>query len=120
MISSLQVTVSLYLISTRIVLSGLPTLRMLSLLSWLFYSPGLTRSNDKRRCVTAELRSIFVGLQLVWSMGISRLQVQSDSSIVVHLVLDPMAATSSSPLVRVISLFSNRNWSIVFTWVPRE
>ncbi|KAK9044905.1 hypothetical protein V6N11_058796 [Hibiscus sabdariffa] len=62
----------------------------------------------------AELWSILVGLQLAWSMGISLLQVQSDSSVVVCLVLDPMASTSTSPLVRAIAMLSNRDWSITF------
>ncbi|KAK8593152.1 hypothetical protein V6N12_045237 [Hibiscus sabdariffa] len=68
----------------------------------------------------AELWIILVGLQLAWSMGISRLQVQSDNSVVVRLVLDSMASTSTSPLVHAIAMLSNRDWSIEFIWVPRE
>ncbi|KAK8490669.1 hypothetical protein V6N11_031032 [Hibiscus sabdariffa] len=47
-------------------------------------------------------------------------QVQSDSFVIVRLVLDPMAKTSSAPLFHAIALFFSRNWSIDFTWVPRE
>ncbi|KAK9046646.1 hypothetical protein V6N11_052529 [Hibiscus sabdariffa] len=68
----------------------------------------------------AVLWSILVGLHPAWSMGVFRLQVQSDSSIVVRMVFDPMAMTSSSPLVRAIVLFSDCDWSIDFTWLPRE
>ncbi|KAK8996925.1 hypothetical protein V6N11_020420 [Hibiscus sabdariffa] len=52
-------------------------------------------------------------------MGISCLQVQHNP-VVVHLVLDSQASTSTYPLVRVIAMLSNRDWSIVFIWVPRE
>ncbi|KAK8497081.1 hypothetical protein V6N12_000241, partial [Hibiscus sabdariffa] len=68
----------------------------------------------------AERWRILVGLQLAWSIGVSCLQVQSDSFVIVRLVLDPMAKTSSAPLFHAIALFFSRNWSIDFTWVPRE
>ncbi|KAK8493166.1 hypothetical protein V6N11_065369 [Hibiscus sabdariffa] len=67
----------------------------------------------------AELWSILVGLQLAWSIGVTRIQVQSDSFVAIRLVLDPMAMTSSLPLVRAIALFSNHDWSIDFIWVPQ-
>ncbi|KAK9006193.1 hypothetical protein V6N11_035238 [Hibiscus sabdariffa] len=57
----------------------------------------------------AELWSTLVSLQLAWSMGVSRLHVQYDSSVVVCLVLDPMTKTSSSSLIRAITLFSDRD-----------
>ncbi|KAK9033212.1 hypothetical protein V6N11_018248 [Hibiscus sabdariffa] len=53
-------------------------------------------------------------------MGVSHLQVQSDSSVVVRLVFDPMVKTSSLPLVIDIALFLYRDWAIDFTWVPCE
>ncbi|KAK8519868.1 hypothetical protein V6N12_003836 [Hibiscus sabdariffa] len=68
----------------------------------------------------AEFWSILVGLHLACSMGVFRLQLQSDSSVVIRMVLDPMIMTSLSPLVRTIALLSDHDWSIDFTWVPRE
>ncbi|KAK8509026.1 hypothetical protein V6N12_016870 [Hibiscus sabdariffa] len=70
--------------------------------------------------LNAELWSILVGLQLAFSMGFSRVQVQSDSSVAIRLILDPMAANSFSSLVRRISSLQNLPWSLRFLWVPRE
>ncbi|KAK9011773.1 hypothetical protein V6N11_039855 [Hibiscus sabdariffa] len=70
--------------------------------------------------LNAELWSILVGLQLAFSMGFSRVQVQSDSSAAIRLILDPMAANSVSSLVRRISSLQNLPWSLRFLWVPRE
>ncbi|KAK9001421.1 hypothetical protein V6N11_083205 [Hibiscus sabdariffa] len=55
----------------------------------------------------------------VWIKA-ARLSVQSDSSVAIRVILDPLAMTSSLPLPRAIALFSNRDWSIDFIWVPRE
>ncbi|KAK8578842.1 hypothetical protein V6N12_069186 [Hibiscus sabdariffa] len=70
--------------------------------------------------LNAELWSILVGLQLAFSMGFSRVQVQSDSSAAIRLILDPMAANSVSSLVRRISSLQNLPWLLRFLWVPRE
>ncbi|KAL4285040.1 hypothetical protein GQ457_16G029350 [Hibiscus cannabinus] len=70
--------------------------------------------------LNAELWSILVGLQLAFSMGFSRVQVQSDSSVAIRLILDPMTANSFSSLVRRISSLQNLPWSLRFLWVPRE
>ncbi|KAK9030203.1 hypothetical protein V6N11_031633 [Hibiscus sabdariffa] len=70
--------------------------------------------------LNAELWSILVGLKLAFSMGFSRVQVQSDSSVAIRLILDPMAANSFSSLVRRISYLQNLPWSLRFLWVPRE
>ncbi|KAK9001025.1 hypothetical protein V6N11_082817 [Hibiscus sabdariffa] len=70
--------------------------------------------------LNAELWSILEGLNMAWSMGFSRVQVQSDSSVAIRMLLDPIAANSSSSLVRRISSLQNRPWSLRFLWVPRE
>ncbi|KAK9046430.1 hypothetical protein V6N11_052317 [Hibiscus sabdariffa] len=72
------------------------------------------------------LWNILVDLQLAWSIDVTHLQVKSHNSVAICLVLDPMAKTSSSPLVRAIALFSNligllillrchmsRTWSLI-------
>ncbi|KAK9042649.1 hypothetical protein V6N11_017716 [Hibiscus sabdariffa] len=68
----------------------------------------------------AELWRILMGLHLALSMGVSPVQVQSDSFVAIHLILDPMAASSTSSLVRRISSLQNLPWSLRFLWVPRE
>ncbi|KAK9020995.1 hypothetical protein V6N11_011006 [Hibiscus sabdariffa] len=70
--------------------------------------------------LNAELWSILEGLNMAWTMGFPRVQVQSDCSVAIRLILDPMAASSSSGLVRRISALQNRPWSLRFLWVPRE
>ncbi|KAK8572428.1 hypothetical protein V6N12_028481 [Hibiscus sabdariffa] len=42
--------------------------------------------------LNAEIWSILEGLNMAWSMGFSRVQVQSDSSVAIRMLLDPMAA----------------------------
>ncbi|KAL4363202.1 hypothetical protein GQ457_04G035220 [Hibiscus cannabinus] len=70
--------------------------------------------------LNAELWSILEGLNLAWTRGFPRVQVQSDCSAAIRLILDPTAASSSSGLVRRISAWQNRPWSLRFLWVPRE
>ncbi|KAK8989372.1 hypothetical protein V6N11_063818 [Hibiscus sabdariffa] len=53
-------------------------------------------------------------------MGFPRVQVQSDCSAVIRLILDPTTASSSFGLVRRISALQNRPWSLRFLWIPRE
>ncbi|KAK8564729.1 hypothetical protein V6N12_058312 [Hibiscus sabdariffa] len=136
MTSFLMATGSFFLSSTRLVLLGLPILRKPFWFSCLLYSICMPRSNGKRRLGTVcvlilMLRFLFLSawvllvvffviLLLARSMGIPRLQVQSDSSVAVRMVLNPMAMTCPSPLVRAIALFSYRDWFIDFTWVSRE
>ncbi|KAK9005760.1 hypothetical protein V6N11_043180 [Hibiscus sabdariffa] len=57
---------------------------------------------------------------LAFSMGVSRVQLQYDSSVAIRLILDPMAASSTSSLVHRISSLQNRTWLLRFLWVPRE
>ncbi|KAL4285497.1 hypothetical protein GQ457_16G007620 [Hibiscus cannabinus] len=70
--------------------------------------------------LNAELWSIWEGLNMAWTMGFPHVQVQSDCSVAIRLILDPTAASSSSGLVRRISALQNRPWSLRFLWVPRE
>ncbi|KAK8519829.1 hypothetical protein V6N12_003800 [Hibiscus sabdariffa] len=65
----------------------------------------------------AKLWSILVGLQLAFSIGFSRVQVQSDSSVAIRLILDPMAPNSFSSLVRRISSLQNLHW-LIFDDIP--
>ncbi|KAK9034955.1 hypothetical protein V6N11_077007 [Hibiscus sabdariffa] len=52
--------------------------------------------------------------------GFSLVQMQSDSSVSISMILDPMAACSfSSPFHRISSL-QNHPWLLPFLWVPRE
>ncbi|KAK8985027.1 hypothetical protein V6N11_082646 [Hibiscus sabdariffa] len=46
--------------------------------------------------------------------------VQSDNSVAICMILDLMAASSSSSLVHRISSLQNHPWSLRFLWVPRE
>ncbi|KAK8538177.1 hypothetical protein V6N12_044313 [Hibiscus sabdariffa] len=82
------------------------------------WDKGFCKSIGIISLLQAELWNILARLQLAWSMGISCLQVQYDSSIVVRLVLEHMMSTSSSPLIHAIVMLSNRDWPIVFTRVP--
>ncbi|KAK8565852.1 hypothetical protein V6N12_059398 [Hibiscus sabdariffa] len=52
--------------------------------------------------------------------GVSRVQVQSDISVAIRMILDPMTTSSSSSLVRRISSLLNRPWSLRFLWVHWE
>ncbi|KAK8538822.1 hypothetical protein V6N12_034530 [Hibiscus sabdariffa] len=142
MISFLLVTVSLYLTVIGFVLHGLPTLRKSSLFSRLPYNifsfperlgviGGVLRDSSgewiKGYCKSigivsslhVELWSILVGVRMAWSIGVSRLHVQSNSSVAVRMLRNPMAMTSPLPLVSAIALFSACDWCD-FTWVPRE
>ncbi|KAK8548624.1 hypothetical protein V6N12_061533 [Hibiscus sabdariffa] len=47
-------------------------------------------------------------------------EVQSDCSVAIRMILDPMATSSSFSLVRCISSLRNHPWSLLFLWVPLE
>ncbi|KAK8589241.1 hypothetical protein V6N12_023644 [Hibiscus sabdariffa] len=70
--------------------------------------------------IQAELWSIYVGLQVSWNFGTTRLAIQSDSSQAIKLVRDPSAMRHSMQLDRAIDAWRLKHWSLNFQWIPRE
>ncbi|KAL4384144.1 hypothetical protein GQ457_15G026400 [Hibiscus cannabinus] len=68
----------------------------------------------------AELWSVLVGLQVVRSFDYTRVQVQSDNSHAIKLLLDSSTIDNSMPLVCAIGLLRQEPWQIDFRWIPRE
>ncbi|KAL4278329.1 hypothetical protein GQ457_03G040370 [Hibiscus cannabinus] len=85
--------------------------------SWI---SGYGRSIGFSDALSSELWAIHDGLALAWSSGFHNLQVRSDCSMAISLIMNYDAAHSSHALVRAIVGFRRRSWSLDFTWVPRE
>ncbi|KAL4333649.1 hypothetical protein GQ457_07G011020 [Hibiscus cannabinus] len=85
--------------------------------SWM---SGYGRSIGFSDALSSELWAIHDGLALAWNNGFHNLQVRSDCSMAISLIMNSDAAHSSHALVRAIVGFRRRSWSLDFTWVPRE
>ncbi|KAK8652470.1 hypothetical protein V6N13_126502 [Hibiscus sabdariffa] len=81
---------------------------------------GYGRSIGFSDGLTAKLWAIHDSLELAWNNVFLNLQVRSDFPMAISLVMNPNAANSSHALVRAITTFGRRAWSLEFIWVPRE
>ncbi|KAK9038428.1 hypothetical protein V6N11_023298 [Hibiscus sabdariffa] len=81
---------------------------------------GYQKCVGKVSILQAELWSVLVGLQVVRTFDFARLQVQSDNSHAIKLLLDSSTIGNSMPLVRAIGLLRQEFWQIDFRWIPRE
>ncbi|KAK8564661.1 hypothetical protein V6N12_058244 [Hibiscus sabdariffa] len=57
---------------------------------------------------------------VAWPMVFPRIQVQSNNSVALRMIIDPIGASSYSSLIRSISLLQNRPWELSFLWIPWE
>ncbi|KAK8481205.1 hypothetical protein V6N11_031056 [Hibiscus sabdariffa] len=132
MASFLMVSVFLCLTSIGLVLYGLLTLlplfrmwpwqimRLLILYNGLrFHMIGLVLTQMLRFLYQIILGRLVVCLVNRLANGYVAI-VQSDSSVAIRMILDPIAASISSSLVRRIFSLQNRPWSLHFLWIPRE
>ncbi|KAK8579890.1 hypothetical protein V6N12_070193 [Hibiscus sabdariffa] len=85
--------------------------------SWI---SGFGRSIGFLDALTVKLWAIHDGLELAWNNGFLNLQVRSECSMAISLIMNPNAAASSHALVRAIANLCRRAWSLEFTWIPRE
>ncbi|KAK8689964.1 hypothetical protein V6N13_088670 [Hibiscus sabdariffa] len=85
--------------------------------SWI---SGFGRSIGLSDALTAELWAIHDGLELVWNNSFLNLQVRSDCSMIISLVMDPNAANISHAFVHAIATLRRRAWSLELIWIPRE
>ncbi|KAL4325050.1 hypothetical protein GQ457_11G008270 [Hibiscus cannabinus] len=81
---------------------------------------GYQKCVGKVSILQAELWSVLVGLQVVRSFDYTRVQVQSDNSHAIKLLLDSSTIDKSMPLVCAIGLLRQEPWQIDFRWIPRE
>ncbi|KAK8987646.1 hypothetical protein V6N11_027391 [Hibiscus sabdariffa] len=74
-----------------------------------------------RLVVCFVIRLVIVSEAIVaWSMGIPHVQVQSDNSVALQMILEPLPASSSFSFVRSISSLWNHPWELSFLRIPRE
>ncbi|KAK8510832.1 hypothetical protein V6N11_053659 [Hibiscus sabdariffa] len=67
----------------------------------------------------AELWAIHEGLLHAWSLGLERLQCQTDCAEAFHLITYSNANSSSLTLVRAISRLASRAWMVDFCLIRR-
>ncbi|GMI99700.1 hypothetical protein HRI_003639300 [Hibiscus trionum] len=67
----------------------------------------------------AELWGILIGLEVAWSLGIERLQIQTDSKQALNLLMSN-SITPLLPLVRAINSFRRCAWYTELVWIPRS
>ncbi|KAK8556934.1 hypothetical protein V6N12_003323 [Hibiscus sabdariffa] len=67
----------------------------------------------------AELRTLYIGLQVAWNLGVEHLQIQSDSKQAIDQLLS-IASTRPLPLVNIIVSLRSCAWCTEFQWVHRE
>ena len=82
---------------------------------------GFARNNGICSSVTAELWAIYVGLQFTWEKGFRKVVLESDSSVVVEIIMrDKMSMNRNYNLIMQIKGLLGRDWEVKTLHVYRE
>lgn len=68
----------------------------------------------------AEAWAVFFGLDLAWKEGLRKVEVHSDSQVIIGMIKGRRCSRRFKPIMDAIWNMLNRNWIVKFTHVLRE
>ena len=80
---------------------------------------GFSRRIGVCQASTAEEWAVAEGLQLAWDLGITKLILESDSEMIVNLIMDDFCNTGSNLIVKIKEMIC-WDWQVDIHVIPQE